>query len=112
LIGQPLLAIVREKGEAGRMRVQGAIALAIMVMVAGCGLVGSKDKPDAQAADSGLISKPKGPGLVDRCPVPVSYDDATLKKVQATLEALPPDNVLKKMMNDYEAERDNLRMCH
>jgi hypothetical protein len=112
LIGCPLLAIVRKKGEVGRMRVQGAMALAIMVTVAGCGLVDSKDKPDAQAADSGLISKPKGPGLVDRCPVPVSYDDATLKKIQDALQSLPSDNVLHKTMNDYEAERDNLRMCH
>jgi hypothetical protein len=112
LIGRSLLAIVREKGEVVRMRVQGAIALVIMLTVAGCGSVGPKDKPDPQAADSGLINKPKGPGLVDRCPVPVSYDNATLKKIQDALQALPSDNVLHKTMNDYEAERDNLRMCH
>ncbi len=95
------------------MRVRGAMVLAVVVLtVSGCaggGWFGSKDQPDS-APD--LISRPKGPGLVDRCPVPVSYDDATEKKIQDALQALPPDNVLHKVMNDYEAERDNLRMCH
>jgi hypothetical protein len=95
------------------MRVWGAMALAVMLTVTGCagGWLGPKGQP--QASDSpDLISRPKGPGLVDRCPVPVSYDDATEKKIQDALQALPPDNVLHKVMNDYEAERDNLRMCH
>jgi hypothetical protein len=58
-----------------------------------------------------LITKPIGPGLVSRCPVPANYDDATLKKIGAAVDALPPDNILRKAMSDYETERDNLRMC-
>jgi hypothetical protein len=91
-------------------------ALAIAATVAGCGGGGwhSFGKSDKPAADdsSDLISKPLGPGLVDRCPVPVAYDDATEKKIQAALDALPKDNVLHQAMSDYETERDNLRMCH
>lgn len=89
-------------------------ALAIMATLAGCGGgflgMGKSDKPSD--SDSGLVSKPLGPGLVDRCPVPVAYDDATLKKIQAALDALPKDNILHQAMTDYETERDNLRMCH
>lgn len=89
-------------------------AFVITATLAGCGGgflgMGKSDKsPDG---DPSLVSKPLGPGLVDRCPVPVAYDDATEKKIQAALEALPKDNVLHKAMSDYETERDNLRMCH
>jgi hypothetical protein len=104
------------------MRLRGAqgtmAALAMAALVAGCsgggmgGLFGAKSKSDA--ADSDIpqeISKPIGPHMVSRCPVPVAYDDATEKKIQAALEALPPDNILHKAMTDYETERDNLRMC-
>lgn len=88
-------------------------AFAMMATLAGCGggwlPFHKSDKADG---DPTLVSKPLGPGLVDRCPVPVAYDDATLKKIQAALEALPKDNILHKTMSDYEAERDNLRMCH
>ena len=98
------------------MRLRGALALAVAVLVGGCGggeLFGFGKKPAPPSADSEqLISKPKGPGLVDRCPVPVAYDDATEKKIQAAIDALPPDNVLRQAMTDYETERDNLRMCH
>ena len=96
------------------MRVQGAMALAIALIIGGCGgggWFGLKSKPDAATADPGLITKPLGPGLVSRCPVPLAYDDATLKKIQDALQTLPPDNVLHKAMTDYETERDNLRMC-
>jgi hypothetical protein len=88
-------------------------ALAIAATVAGCGggVFGRSGKP-ANDDSSNLISKPLGPGLVDRCPVPVAYDDATEKKIQAALDALPKDNVLRQAMSDYETERDNLRMCH
>jgi hypothetical protein len=87
-------------------------ALAVAMLVAGCsgGLFGKK----ADNADSDIpqeISKPIGPHMVARCPVPVAYDDATEKKIQAALEALPKDNILHKTMTDYETERDNLRMC-
>jgi len=93
------------------MRFQGAMALAIAAALAGCGAFHkSGNSPSDDSA--GLVSKPRGPGLVDRCPVPVAYDDATMKKIQAALDALPKDNILNKVMSDYEAERDNLRMCH
>jgi hypothetical protein len=97
------------------MRLWGAqrtvAALAIAATVAGCGGFGKSDKAAADPS-SELISKPLGPGLVDRCPVPVAYDDATEKKIQAALDALPKDNILHQAMSDYETERDNLRMCH
>jgi hypothetical protein len=48
---------------------------------------------------------------VARCPVPVAYDDTTSHKIQQELDALPKDSALRKAMTDYEAERDNLRMC-
>lgn len=46
-----------------------------------------------------------------RCPQPVNYDDATIKKITAALRALPADNVLHQAMDDYEDERDDLRIC-
>jgi hypothetical protein len=46
-----------------------------------------------------------------RCPAPVHYDDATIKKITAALRALPADNVLHQAMDDYEDERDDLREC-
>ena len=100
------------------MRLQGVMALAAAtVLLAGCsggmgGWLGSKSQPDTTASDVPQeISKPLGPHLVARCPVPVAYDDATEKKIQAALDSLPKDSVLRKIMNDYETERDNLRMC-
>jgi hypothetical protein len=116
LIAAAALGIVREKGKSGeRMRFQGAVALALAALVAGChgGWLGPGKPDTASAADTppGEISKPIGPHMVARCPVPVAYDDATSKKIQEALDALPKDNVLHKAMDDYEAERDNLRMC-
>jgi hypothetical protein len=93
------------------MRIQGVMALAIIVPLAACGMLGSKEKPAPSLDNGELITKPVGPGLVARCPVPAAYDDATLQKIQAALEALPPDSILRKVMKDYETERDNLRMC-
>ena len=91
-------------------------SLAIAAMLAGCGGGGfigfGKSNKSADDSDPTLVSKPLGPGLVDRCPVPIAYDDATMKKIQAALDALPKDNILHQTMNDYETERDNLRMCH
>ncbi|MBV9859827.1 MAG: hypothetical protein JO038_06965 [Alphaproteobacteria bacterium] len=46
-----------------------------------------------------------------KCPKPVHYDEATLKKIQEALTALPPDSVLHQVMEDYENERDDLRFC-
>jgi hypothetical protein len=93
------------------MRIQGVMALALIVPLAACGMLGSKEPPAPTLDNGELITKPVGPGLVARCPVPADYDDATLQQVQAALEALPPDNILHKVMKDYETERDNLRMC-
>ena len=90
------------------------MALAIAALVAGCGggnWLGLGKKADSAADPPGEISKPIGPHMVARCPVPVAYDDATEKKIQAALDALPPDNILRKSMTDYETERDKGRMC-
>src|SRR5215472_12389792 len=46
-----------------------------------------------------------------QCPKPVAYDDATITKITRALRALPPDNVLHRAMDDYEDERDELRIC-
>jgi hypothetical protein len=94
------------------MRLRGIMALAIAMLVAGCGggLFGKK----ADTADSDIpqeITKPIGPHMVARCPVPIAYDDATERKIQQALDALPKDSVLRHVMTDYESERDNLRMC-
>jgi hypothetical protein len=48
---------------------------------------------------------------VCQCPKPVTYDDATIKKITQALRELPPDNVLHRTMDDYEDERDDLRAC-
>jgi hypothetical protein len=97
------------------MRVQAAMALAIAALVAGCGgggWFGAKSKSDAAASEAaGEITKPIGPHMVARCPVPLAYDDATTHKIQEALDALPKDNILRKVLTDYETERDNLRMC-
>jgi len=67
----------------------GAVTLAALLAVAGCGT-----RPTAC-----------------KCPKPVAYDEATLKKISAALRALPTDNVLRQAMEDYENERDDLRFC-
>jgi hypothetical protein len=46
-----------------------------------------------------------------KCPKPVAYDEATLKEISQALRALPSDNVLHRAMEDYENERDDLRLC-
>jgi len=46
-----------------------------------------------------------------KCPIPVHYDDATLKKIEKAREALPRDSVLHQVLMDYENERDDLRFC-
>ncbi len=73
------------------MRLNGvASVLAATVLMAGCG-----------STSAGVC----------RCPRPVTYDDATLKRITAALKALPADNVLHRAMDDYEDERDDLRAC-
>jgi hypothetical protein len=52
-----------------------------------------------------------GCSSASKCPVPVAYDDATLKKIEKAREALPRDNILLQVLEDYESERDDLRFC-
>jgi hypothetical protein len=68
------------------MRWQAGIALAVGLLAGGCSTAG-------------------------KCPVPVAYDDATLKKIEKAREALPRDSVLMQVLEDYENERDDLRFC-
>jgi hypothetical protein len=95
------------------MRFRAIAALAVVALLAGCGGGGwfGPKKPAEPADTADMITKPIGPGLVSRCPVPVAYDDATTKQIQQALDALPKDSVLRKVMQDYELERDNLRLC-
>jgi hypothetical protein len=51
-----------------------------------------------------------GPSVC-QCPIPVAYDDATIKQITQALRKLPPDNILHQTMDDYEDERDDLRAC-
>jgi hypothetical protein len=46
-----------------------------------------------------------------KCPTPIHYDDATLKKIEKAREALPKDSILLQVLEDYENERDDLRYC-
>jgi hypothetical protein len=50
-------------------------------------------------------------GCASKCPVPVVYDEATLKRIEKAREALARDNILLKVLEDYENERDDLRFC-
>jgi hypothetical protein len=52
-----------------------------------------------------------GCSSASKCPKPVVYDDATLKKIEKAREALPHDNILLQVLEDYENERDDLRFC-
>ena len=67
------------------MRIGTMAALAAALLAAGCG------------DDRG------------RCPRPIVYDAATLKKIEKAREALPRDNILLQVLEDYENERDDLR---
>ncbi len=46
-----------------------------------------------------------------KCPKPIAYDDATLKKIEKAREALPKESILLQVLEDYENERDDLRFC-
>ena len=50
-------------------------------------------------------------GCSSKCPVPVAYDEATLKKIQQARQGLPKDSILHQVLEDYETERDDLRFC-
>ena len=96
------------------MRFKVVMALAVAALLSGCsggGWFGPKEKPAPSLDNGELVTKPIGPGLVARCPVPADYDAATLKKIGDAVQALPPDSILRTAMSDYETERDNLRMC-
>ena len=64
----------------------GFVALAVVLFVSGC-------------------------SSARKCPTPVNYDDATLKKIEKAREALPKGSVLEQVLEDYENERDDLRHC-
>jgi hypothetical protein len=60
-----------------------------------------------------VLSGCSGTGsTASKCPKPVDYDEATLRKISEALRALPADNVLRQAMEDYENERDDLRFVH
>ncbi|HVC54965.1 MAG TPA: hypothetical protein VND95_03365 [Stellaceae bacterium] len=46
-----------------------------------------------------------------KCPTPVYYDSATLRKIEKAREALPRNSILLQVLTDYENERDDLRFC-
>ncbi len=52
-----------------------------------------------------------GCGQTSRCPKPIVYNDAILKKIEKAREALPKDSILLQVLEDYENERDDLRFC-
>jgi hypothetical protein len=72
------------------MRWQVGTALALALLVGGC----------------------SGESQASRCPKPVFYSAATLKKIEKAREALPKDSVLLQVLVDYENERDDLRFLH
>jgi hypothetical protein len=73
------------------MRWQAGAALGVVLLAGGC---------------SGL-----GLGQACKCPKPIVYDTATLKKIEKAREALPRDSILQQVLMDYEDERDDLRFC-
>ena len=52
-----------------------------------------------------------GCSSASKCPRPIVYDNATLKKIEKAREALPKDSILLQVLMDYEDERDDLRFC-
>jgi hypothetical protein len=96
LIRRRAAGIVPPNGAGDAMWVAAAWAVAACLLMAGCG-----DKDQDTATTTGHTG----------CPIPVHYDKATLDKVQAALDKLPPDSVLRQTMSDYEQERDDLRFC-
>jgi hypothetical protein len=85
LIGSPPPGIVGRRGER-KMRFGAGVALACVLLAAGC-------------------------GSTSKCPKPIVYDEATLKKIEKAREALPRDSILLQLLEDYENERDDLRFC-
>jgi len=73
------------------MRTRTTLAFAAILLAAGCSLLGQDQS--------------------GKCPKPIVYDRATLDKIQAAIEKLPPDSILHQVLTDYENERDDLRFC-
>jgi len=71
------------------MRIVAGIALALALLLGGC----------------------SGGARALKCPQPIVYDDATLKKIQKARVELPKDSILLQVLDDYETERDELRYC-
>lgn len=72
------------------MRTRIGLVIVSLLVVAGC----------SSAPETGCV-----------CPKPVAYDDKTIKDITAALGKLPGDNPLHRAMEDYEDERDSLRIC-
>ncbi len=68
------------------MRWSGALVLAVALLASGC-------------------------ASENKCPKPVPYDLATLKKIEKAREQLPHNSILLQVLEDYENERDDLRFC-
>ena len=79
------VGIVPAKGETGYMRFGAVAALGMALLACGCG--------------------------ASKCPQPIVYDEATLKKIEKAREALPRNSILLQVLDDYENERDDLRFC-
>jgi hypothetical protein len=72
------------------MRLPKTSALVAALLAAGCSLIGQDDH---------------------KCPKPTVYDQPTLDKIQAEIDKLPRDSILRQVLADYENERDDLRFC-
>jgi hypothetical protein len=83
------VGIVRRHAAGGEMRRTAGVALVLALLAGGC-----SSTQDAC-----------------RCPRPVHYSNATLKKIEKAREALPRDSILQQILVDYENERDDLRFC-
>jgi hypothetical protein len=59
----------------------------------------------------GCVLLAGGCGSASKCPKPIVYDEATLKKIEKAREALPRNSILLQLLEDYENERDDLRFC-
>jgi hypothetical protein len=94
LISAGSATIVRSAGEGDTVRFRKGLAGAAIIAAAQI-VTGCSSTPETACV----------------CPKPVHYDDATIKQITAALRALPSDSVLHKAMDDYEDERDSLRIC-
>lgn len=77
------------------MRVGAGMALAA-VLLAAAGCNGSTGDAGASAC---------------ACPKPIHYSLAAHEKIQAAIDKLPRDSILRSVLTDYENERDDLRFC-